>query len=293
MELVKISDDLFLRLGHLITERYGIKMPAQKKIMFQARLQKRLRELNLDSFDEYAKKLLDSDGESPEFEILADYISTNKTDFFREKEHFNFISSDVLPALLAVQPEFRLPQLKFWSAGCSGGQEAYSLAISIEEFRRQHAVQFDYSILATDISGKMLRTAKQAIYSDKQVADITLDIKHHYFLKSKNTEDQQVKVVREIRDQIKVGYLNLMDSSYAIDYQFDVVFLRNTLIYFETHTQRSVLQKVLETLKPGGFLFIGHAESLINMDLPIQPVAPSVYIKSGSQYPKTLNRRAL
>lgn len=288
-ELIKISDELFLKLGKMITERYGIKMPPQKKIMFQARLQRRLRELNLDSFDEYAEKLFHESGESTEFAILADYISTNKTDFFREKEHFNFVSSSVLPALLTVQSALRVPQLKLWSAGCSGGQEAYSLAISLEEFKRQRNIPFDYTILATDISGRMLRIAKQAVYASRQVDEIPPEIKHRYFLKSKNPEDQQVKVVKEIRDRVKVGYLNLMNPSYHFEYQFDVVFLRNTLIYFDLNTQRSVLQKVLEKLKPGGFLFIGHAESLINMNLPIQPVSPSVYVKMSDQNQEMLN----
>lgn len=277
-EFIQISDELFLQLGKMITERYGIKMPADKKIMFQARLQRRLRELGIDSFEEYAKKLLVENGDSHEFTILADYISTNKTDFFRENDHFSFLSEEVLPHLVknSVYP------LKVWSAGCSSGQEAYSIAITIEEFMRKNQTRFAYSILATDISYRMLKAAREAIYPMSEIEGIALEIKHKYFLKSKEITVSKARLVKELRDHVKVGYLNLIGQSYAFDAKFDVIFLRNTLIYFDPETQRRVLAKVLENLNTGSFLFIGHSESLINMSLPIRSIAPSVYIKTNT-----------
>jgi chemotaxis protein methyltransferase CheR len=282
-EFIEISDELFLKVGKMITERYGIKMPPEKKIMFQARLQRRLHELDIDSFDEYAKTLFSVGNESMEFNLLADFISTNKTEFFREKEHFSFLSEHVLPEFFHEDKSQRLRELNLWSAGCSSGQEAYSIGIQFEEFMRKRGIQFDYSILATDISGKMLRSAREAVYPMLQVDEIPIELKHRYFLKSKNSKDAKVKVVKAVRDKVRVGYLNLMDSLYPFDAQFDVIFIRNTLIYFDQKIQLKVLTKALGSLKTGGYLFIGHSESLINLQLPIKSIAPSVYIKINTE----------
>lgn len=278
-ELIQISDELFLKLGRMITEKYGIKMSAEKKIMFQARLQRRLRELDIKSFDEYARRLFTTEHDSVEISILADYISTNKTDFFREKEHFQFITDHVLPEIFCEKQTNSFFQLKLWSAGCSSGQEAYSMAITLEEFMQSRNFRFDYSIVATDISGRMLKTARQAVYPMSQVEEIPLEIKKRYFLKSKSLIDQKVRIVKNLRDRVKPAYLNLMDNVYVLDTQFDLIFLRNTLIYFEHQIQQQVLTKILDKLKIGGYLFIGHSESLINMNLPIRSIAPSVYVK--------------
>jgi len=280
-EFIEISDELFLKLGKMITERYGIKLPLEKKVMFQARLQRHLRELDIHSFDEYAELLINSQDESTEIDVLADYISTNKTEFFRNNDHFNFISNHILPDLQTQN--LRLTNLKLWSAGCSSGQEAYSIGITLEEFMRMKGVRFDYSIMATDISGRMLKAAKEAIYPISQVVDISLDLKQRYFLKSKSLKEQQVRVVKDIREKVRVAYMNLMDSTYPFNKQFDIVFLRNTLIYFSPQVQQKVLTKVIESLKPGGYLFIGHSESLINMHLPIQSIAPSAYVKINTE----------
>ncbi len=279
LELIKISDDLFLKLGNMITERYGIKMPPEKKIMFQSRLQRRLRELEINSFDEYARMLLYRDQDAKELAILADYISTNKTEFFREKDHFQFITDKVLPNYLAEKQTEKTPTLKFWSAGCSNGQEAYSIAITTEEFMRLKQTQFNYSILCTDISARMLKMAREAIYPFSSIDEISSDLKHRYFLKSKDQKDRKVRIIKDLRDKITTAYLNLMDPGYHFPENFDVIFLRNTLIYFSPEVQQKVLMKVLNNLKTGGYLFIGHSESLINMNLPIQSIAPSVYVK--------------
>ena len=143
-EIIQISDDLFLKLGKMITERYGIKMTIEKKVMFQSRLQKRLRELNMFSFDEYAGKLLNANGGTEEFSVMADLISTNKTEFFRERAHFDFLTDLVLPQFQKQMPHYRIPQLNIWSAGCSSGQEAYSVAITIEEFIRSSGFNLSY-----------------------------------------------------------------------------------------------------------------------------------------------------
>jgi chemotaxis protein methyltransferase CheR len=255
-------------------------MPIEKKIMFQARMQKRLRELNLASFDEYACKLMDENGETEEFSIMADYISTNKTEFFREKTHFDFLIDSVLPIFQKSMTSYQISSLNVWSAGCSSGQEAYSLAITIEEFKRSSGLNLRYFITATDISTRMLKSAIEAIYPMSQVDDISIDIKKKYFLKSKNLKDPKVRVAKEIRNNVRFAYLNFMEEVYQLKEVYNVIFLRNTLIYFEPAVQYKILVKVMDKLVDGGFLFIGHSESLINMNLPIQSVAPSVYIKT-------------
>lgn len=279
LELLHISDDLFLRIGNLITERYGIKMPPEKKIMFQSRLQKRLRELQLSSFDEYAKMLLYHDPQAKELTLLADYISTNKTDFFRENDHFQFLYDQVIPDFMNRRLGEPFPEIRIWSAGCSNGQEAYSIAITLSEYMRQKKVIMQYSILASDISARMLKTAAEAIYPIASTDEIPNDIKHRYFLKSKDEKNPKVRIIKDLREKVKPAYLNLMDQDYGLSNTFDVIFLRNTLIYFSPEVQQHVLLKVLRQLKPGGHLFIGHSESIINMSLSLQSVAPSVYMK--------------
>ena len=265
----------------MITDRYGIKMPIDKKIMFQARLQRRLRELEIFSFEEYALKLVSDDGESSEFSLLADFISTNKTDFFREKDHFDYLAEHILPEFLKNAPPNKQPEINVWSAGCSSGQEAYSIAITMEEFIRSKGVRFNYSVIATDISGRMLKAVREAIYPMDQINEISIELKHRYFLKSKSMKEPKIRVIKEVRNNVKLAYLNLMDDLYSFNTPFDVVFLRNTLIYFSSEVQKKVLTKVLDNLKVGGYLFIGHSESLINMDLPLQSIAPSVYFKTN------------
>lgn len=278
-ELIEISDELFQKLGKVITENYGIKMSPDKKIMFQARLQRRLHELKIKSFDEYALNFFNQKNDSNELKVIADFISTNKTDFFREKEHFQFISEHFLPEYLPMKNAVSGQNIRIWSAGCSSGQEAYSIGITMDEFLRNQKHLFRYSILATDISERMLRTAKLAIYPGSAVNEIPMEIKHRYFLKSKDPADPKVRVVKEIRDKVQIAYLNLMSDTYLDGPKFDIIFLRNTLIYFETRTQYEVLRKVIAGLNTGGCLFIGHSESLINLQLPIQSIAPSVYVK--------------
>ncbi|MDP3643976.1 MAG: CheR family methyltransferase [Bacteroidota bacterium] len=279
LEFIQISDELFLKLGNLITTRFGIKMPPDKKVMFQARMQRRLRELEINSFDEYAKMILTTNLDSPELSVLADYISTNKTEFFREKDHFDFIKDQILPEYLNNKHIHQVPKLKLWSAGCSNGQEAYSIAIAVEEFMRLKQVLIDYSILATDISGRILKTAKEAIYPISNIDVFPLEYKQRYLLKSKNLKDPKVRIIKSLREKVTPAYQNLMDDAYQMTDVFDVIFLRNTLIYFNSEVQQKVLMRVLNSLRTGGYLLIGHSESLINMNLPIRSISPSIYVK--------------
>jgi chemotaxis protein methyltransferase CheR len=237
-----------------------------------------LHELELKTFAEYVSLLFNEGGLSAESDLLADYISTNKTEFFREADHFAFLNELILPRYSADRGS-SVGDLQVWSAGCSSGQEAYSIAIQIEEYMLKFGARFGYSILATDISKRMLKLAREAIYPIHHVDGIPIEVKKRYFLKSKSDDGKRARLVKSIREKVSVAYLNLMDERYPFHCQYDIIFLRNTLIYFDPATQLSVLERALECLKPSGYLFIGHSESLINLKLPIKPVAPSVYVK--------------
>ena len=150
----------------MITERYGIKMPPVKKVMFQSRLQRRLHELDIHSFDEYAARLFDDCNDSTEFDLLADFISTNKTEFFREKEHFNFLNGNIFPEYFKNSTSNSFSPLRFWSAGCSSGQEPYSIGIQLEEFMRVNGVRFEYSILGNRHFREDVKIGQRSSLSD-------------------------------------------------------------------------------------------------------------------------------
>lgn len=277
--LIEISENDYLRLSKLLTQRYGLKLPLEKRIMFQARLQTRLRELSFNSFSRYCQYILEPENTQRELEEMIDYISTNKTDFFRENEHFLILQSEILPSIFKAQ-EIENPFLNCWSAGCSKGQEAYSLAMLLDDFRVTKVPGLDFHILGTDVSRNVLKTAQQAIYPFSETEQIPHWYRKRYLLKSKDKTDPKIRIGKSIRAHVDFCYSNLMDEKYNFDCQFQIIFLRNTLIYFEQPIQTDILRKVLRHLQPGGYLFIGHSESLINRELPIEMIAPSVYQKT-------------
>ena len=272
----QLSDAEFAQLSAFIYNVAGIKMPPAKRIMLQSRLQKRLRELGIDSFKEYIEYLLSERGKQEELVQMLDAVSTNKTDFFRESVHFDFLRDTVLPA---HYQELGARPIKIWSAACSSGEEPYTIAMTIAEFCRGRGTQYDYSIIGTDISTKVLKMAENAVYKMEKVEGIPLDILHRYFLRSKDRENPTVRIIPELRRHVKVQRMNFMDESYSINESFDVVFCRNVLIYFDRQTQERVIGKLCTKLKQGGYFFLGHSESIMNMQLPLQPVRPTIFRK--------------
>lgn len=278
---IEISEHDYFNLGKLITERYGLKLPIEKRIMFQARLQSRLRVLNFTSFEEYREFILIPENTRGELEEMIDYVSTNKTNFFRENEHFKKLQTQILPQITEQHNSGEKLFLNCWSAGCSNGQEAFSLAMVLDDFKQNSFPSLNFHILGTDVSRKVLHVAQKGIYPFAESEQIIKSYRKKYLLKSKDQRDPRIKIVNSIRDQVDFCYSNLMSDNYKFKYQFQLIFLRNTLIYFETDIQTQILHKVLKYLEPGGFLFIGHSESLINRNLPIQIIGPSVYQKIG------------
>lgn len=264
----------FNRLSAFIMHEYGIKMPPVKKIMLQSRLQKRLKALNMTDFKEYVDYVFSAKGQKEEVIHMMDVVSTNKTDFFREPIHFDFLLTELLPALYNNHQT----GVKIWSAGCSSGEEPYTLAIVLSEFIEKNR-NFDYSIFATDISTKMLKTAFDGIYKEERIEDIPLSLKKKYFLKSKNREERKVRVMADLRKKVYFERLNLIGERYNVTEKFDIIFCRNVLIYFDRDVQEGILNKLCQHLKNGGFIFLGHSESITGLELPLKHVRPTIFKK--------------
>jgi chemotaxis protein methyltransferase CheR len=274
---VMTSDD-FKRLSSFIYKEYGIKMPEIKKTMLQSRLHKRLRELNMTNYKEYVEYLFSKEGQQSEVIHMIDMVSTNKTDFFREPVHFDFLHSDILPEIVMGDKPNRA--VKIWSAGCSSGEEPYTIAISMSEFSLLNpGTSFDFSILATDISTRVLRSAVDGIYKEPRVEMLPITLKKRYLLKSKDRTSPTVRIIPELRRRITFQRLNFMDSHYSVPDNFDIIFCRNVLIYFDRDTQERVINKLCTKLKPNGIFFLGHSESITNFDVPLRQLRPTIFRK--------------
>ena len=264
----------YTRLCDLIYHEAGIALGAGKKTMLEVRVKRRLKDLNLSSYSQYCDYLFA--GRAPKDEIvqLIDVVTTNKTDFFREPRHFDFLVDRVLPQLTNGNGETR-PFL-IWSAGCSTGEEPYTLAMILSEYRMAHP-GFLFRILATDISTAVLAKAEVGIYTNEAVAPVQAALRMKYFLRSRDRASNRVRVSPELRRLVEFHRLNFMDADYGISERADAIFCRNVIIYFDRPTQRRILRKLCDHLVPGGYLFVGHAETLHDMNLPVTPVAPALY----------------
>lgn len=270
----------FKRLSTFIYREYGIKMPEIKKTMLQSRLHKRLRELNMVSYKDYVEYLFSKEGQQSEVIHMIDMVSTNKTDFFREPVHFDYLHSDVLPEILSGEKPNR--NVKIWSAGCSSGEEPYTIAISLNEYAIANpGCVFDFNILATDISTRMLRTAVEAIYKEQRVEMLPINLKKRYLLRSKDRTNPTVRIIPDLRRKVSFQRLNFMDSHFNVPDHFDIVFCRNVLIYFDRDTQERVINKLCSKLRPNGFFFLGHSESITNFDVPLRQLRPTIFRKIG------------
>lgn len=277
MILPELSDSQFARIASFIQTNVGIKMPEEKHKMVQSRLTSRIKALHFTTFDEYLEFVFSNTPQGQE-EIakMINAITTNLTNFFREKPHFDYLKSTVLPEFAKKD----LHHVEFWSAGCSSGQEPYTLAIVMSEFMRKHPGKFrDFSVLATDISSRMLDKAIDAVYPINEIDSLPFDLKKRYFLKSRNEKDKLCRVNKTTRDKISFKRLNFMDETYPISSPKNVIFCRNVLIYFDKKTQEKVIRKIIEHLTPGGYLFLGHSETIFGMDLPLTNVGPTTFKK--------------
>ncbi|MDD3846350.1 MAG: hypothetical protein PHC90_08310 [Syntrophorhabdaceae bacterium] len=278
---VRLSNKLFDELSVFIHREVGIKITPVKKVMLEGRLQKRLRRLGMTSFEEYCAYLFSDEGRSGELVNMIDEVTTNKTDFFREPAHFNFLISRVLPALMRTGTFSHANKLTIWSAGCSSGEEPYTIAMVLKNFTDAAGGRaIPFQIIATDISQRVLEKGQRAIYEEERVAPVPLEIKKKFLLRSKNPGTGLVRLAPEVRSCVSFRRLNFMDGDFGFREMIDVIFCRNVIIYFDKIIQEKLLNKFCRSMKPGGYIFMGHSETLFGMDLPLEQVAPTVYRKT-------------
>jgi chemotaxis protein methyltransferase CheR len=267
-----LSDKNFKRLAELIHGYSGIKMPQTKRTMLEGRLRRRMRVLALARLEDYCRYLFEQDGIESELVHLMDAVTTNKTDFFREPVHFHFLQTQVLPNLAQT----RRREIKAWSAACSIGAEPYTLAMVLEE-ARSAGLRMDYSILCTDLCTEVLNQAVAGVYHAPMIEPVDEALRRRYVLRAKDPHSDEVRIAPHLRSKLRFARLNLMDERYPVDGDMDMIFCRNILIYFDKQTQGAVLERLCRHLRPGGYLFIGHSESIIGFNLPVTQVANTIF----------------
>lgn len=268
----RISKRNFEKLARFIYDYSGIKMPPTKLTMLEGRLRRRLRATSITSFDDYCDFLFNHGGLEQETVFLIDAVTTNKTDFFREAKHFEFLQAIALPSLVRAGHH----RLRAWSAACSTGAEPYTMAMVLEEFVEDRS-DLDYSILATDLSTDVLEAARRGIYSEDLVSPVPAGLRRKYVMTSKTPGRRDVRITPRLRAKIGFGRMNLMDEKYSVGDVMHLIFCRNVLIYFDKQTQAGVLSRLCDCLAPGGYMFIGHSESITGFDLPLKQVSNTVF----------------
>jgi chemotaxis protein methyltransferase CheR len=257
------------RISELVYQAAGINLKQNKEALVRARLMKRLRRLGIRRVADYLD-LIENDPDGAEIGCLIDVMTTNKTSFFREMEHFSFLRGSVLPQLTSAR-------LRFWSAACSSGEEPYTLAIVLRE-HLPGIDRRDVRILATDISRCMLDKARQAVYPSSVVDEAPLAQYRKYFVSQLNGRSATVRIAAEARRIVHLAYLNLMEP-WPMRGGFQVVFCRNVMIYFDRPTQQALVQRFWDILEDGGYLFVGHSEGLSAIPHRFRYVRPAVYRK--------------
>lgn len=276
MDVFTLTDSDYKRLATLVYKKSGIYLGDQKKELVRTRFSKLLREKGLQSFGDYYR-LVTRDKSGHELVRMVNAISTNVTGFFREPAHFQFLSSDVLPMLFRIK-EAGGPRI--WSAGCSTGEEPYTISICLQEYLgTSKDTGSDFSILATDLSTHVLEKATQGIYDDVSLKDVPYEIKKKYFSKGTGKNSGLVRVKPFVMKPVVFRQLNLM-KTLSFDKAFDIIFCRNVLIYFTEKDQNRLIREFYDNLNHGGYLFIGHSESLMKFRSDFKYVRPTIYRKA-------------
>ncbi|MCA9468238.1 MAG: protein-glutamate O-methyltransferase [Nitrospira sp.] len=267
-----LTDQEFDLFKDLIYQQVGIRLDAPKKTLLVSRLGKRLRELGLPSYRAYFDCVSGKGGEE-ELTKLLDLISTNKTDFFREPVHFDFLRDVILPQVAPTKI------LKIWSSASSSGEEPYTIAMTLHDAIPDIS-RWDIKILASDISTRVLAKAAAGIYEEERISQLPKDVVRRFFLKGRGMQSGKFKVRPDVAQLVNFRRINLMDASFPIRSSLDVIFCRNVMIYFDRPTQAKLMEKFYRYLRPGGYLFIGHSESLQWIEHSFQYLQPTIYQKS-------------
>ena len=272
LNYTRLTDILFQKFSTLVFDNTGIFLKPEKKELLNARLGKRLRACKIASFEAYYD-YVQSDPSGEELINLINAVSTNFTSFFRENAHFDYLTNEVLPELSKSGSS----ELKVWSAACSSGEEPYTLAMVLNDYKHKNKA-FRFTVQATDISTRVLDIARAGIYADERIRTLPKHVLEQYFQKGKGNSAGYVKVKRKLRDPVFFKHFNLMDDFPWVE-EFDVIFCRNVMIYFNRDTQQDLIDKFSQCLKPGGYLFIGHSESLTSIEHSLMQVSTTAYKK--------------
>jgi chemotaxis protein methyltransferase CheR len=270
----RLNDADFHRFQSLIYDQAGIHLSQSKRALLAGRLAKRLRALEIDGFHEYLQRVERS---SDELTQMLDIVTTNETRFFREQKQFDHIENNILPQWRADAEEGLRPrEVRVWSAGCSTGEEPYSLAMML---LAGLGASWDIRILATDLSTRVLDKARAALWSIEKATQIPEPYLKAFMLRGRGSQHGKMKAGPEIRSVVQLARLNLHDEAYAVDGPFDLILCRNVLIYFDAVSRRGVIDRLIDHLVPGGSLLIGHAETLHGITTRVRSVVPTVYRK--------------
>lgn len=270
--MVEITDNEFTQLAKYIKDNYGINLKEEKKMLVIGRLHTVLAENNFDNFSQYYQHLI-SDKTGNAVNILVSKITTNHTYFMREKPHFDYLKEKALPNLMTLVKD---RDLRLWCAGCSSGEEAYTLAMIIDQFCQEKKLWWDKKILATDISDKVLNVAKKGVYQKEQIMPLPEVWKRDYL---KKFDNENFIFSDKIKNEIIYRKFNLMERLFPFKKKFHVIFCRNVMIYFDMNTKNELINKFYNSLESGGYLFIGHSESLNGQSTGFKYIMPSVYRK--------------
>jgi chemotaxis protein methyltransferase CheR len=265
----EISEEEFKRLSHFTIDVLGIKITPSDTKLLESRLMNRLRTLNIGTFREYTGFLMSKRGLSSELENFINSMTTGKTHFWREADHFDFIIQSGAGELLSARDS-----ISAWSIGCSTGEEPYTIAMALSEHARNRE-DFDFSVLGSDISEFAIKKATMAKYGISSVLNLPVHLRDMYLVK----EDDSYRVSERIREAVSIRRMNLLDDDYSLNGVMDMAFFRNVGIYFSSGLQEKILRRICGNLSQGGFLFLGHSESIGEFDLPLELVEGTIFRK--------------
>lgn len=275
-EPVELTDREFLKISRLIYDLCGINLTDAKKELIKARLGKRLRRGSFKSFNDYYEHVL-RDESGKELILLLDSVVTNFTFFFREKKHFEYLQFEFIPDMITKKKKNHDKKIRFWSAGCSSGEEPYSILITLLE-TIEDSFSWDIRIYGTDLSTRVLKTARSGIYSSEKVRDLPPYILKKYFLRGTQEWENYLKIKDYLKSYVQFQRLNLTEP-FPFKESFDCIFCRNVMIYFDKKIQTELVNRFYEYINPEGVLIIGHSESLAGIEHPFRYVKPSIYKK--------------
>lgn len=274
----EMTDSQFLLFRELISAKTGISLRDAKCPMLSARLQRRLRALKLSSFEAYYEFLLKQDSAGEERRELVNCITTNKTSFFRESHHFEFLAK-LFQNSITLRPS---AEFSAWSAACSTGEEPYSIAMTLRNVFDRSASVRNVNIVASDIDTQVLEHATSAIYSEADLEPVPAPFKQRFFLRGSGSQTGRYRVKPEIRNLVDFRQVNFVDPHWNVTGTFDLIFCRNVIIYFEQATQDRILRRLVSYLKPSGHLIVGHSEHLHWMTDILEPIGTTIYqVKHG------------